>query len=82
MLGSLLSTSISLCCKWKKVCVGEFLIEVQILINSLGTIDERPSDMMVVEQVFNVLPPSFDSFITIIVGSLEMPTFNDLANCL
>lgn len=62
--------------------VGEFLIEVPILINSLNDIVERPFDTMVVEQVLNVLSPSFDSFITTVLGSLEMPTFDDLANCL
>lgn len=49
--------------------VIEFLTEVQILINSLNDIGELPCDTMVVEEVLNVLPPSFDSIVTNISGS-------------
>jgi len=59
--------------------VGDFLTEVQVLINNLGDVEERPSGTMIVEQVFSVLPPSFDSFITNISGAPDKPTFDDLA---
>lgn len=59
--------------------VRDFPTEVQILINNLGDVEERPSDTMIVEQVFIVLPPSFDSFVTNISGVSDMPTFDDLA---
>ena len=37
--------------------VGDFLTEVLVLINNLGDVEERPSDTMIVEQVFSVLTP-------------------------
>lgn len=59
--------------------VTEFLTEVQIFVNSLCDIEERPSDVMVIEHALNALPPSFDNFVTNISGAQEMPTFDDLA---
>ena len=59
--------------------VRDFLTEVQILINNLGDVEERPSDTMIVEQVFIVLHPSFDSFVTNFSGDSDMLTFDDLA---
>ena len=58
--------------------VRDFPTEVQILINNLGDVEERPSDTMIVEQVFIVLPPSFDSFVTNFSGASDMLTFDDL----
>ena len=59
--------------------VGDFLTEVQVLINNLGDVEERPSDTMIVEQVFSVLPPSFDSFVTNIPGASDLAGRLELA---
>lgn len=62
------------------ITVGEFITEVQMLPNSLSNIGEHPSNIMIVVQALKPLPPSFDSFVTNISGSQDMPSFDDLTS--
>ncbi len=59
--------------------VVDFLHRVQYIVNQLSQFGELPNESIIVEQIINVFPSSFDNLAIIIFSEKGMPTLEEIA---